>query len=451
LTAEEQDAARGAWVNAAGRLAGFLYEQIISNMQAAYDLARHELSNMLSTLNLYAQSGTPEEVIDFATQVETLAQQLGRKKAVEWAGGIRRTAAGRLGDWSRSACLAASTAIDRLMHGGRTAEAAASAERLLEQCLAAGKNAYRGAAYDIAMAYARLGRAHQMAQAIDAAIVDLIEAEQRFNEIAESGHAGAARMAYLASTDRADCLTRRGRLDEAAVLYQRVIDWSQDNNDPRQAAVGKVQLANVRRLQRRFGEAISLNDEAKDAFERLGEPELVAVAWHQIAMVYRNAGEYPSAEHACQQSLKLRQSIGNRGGQAATFSELGILYMMMGRNEDAVRFCREAAVIYVEQHDLAMEGRVHNNAALSLIRLERFDEARRELLRAIECGKPFGHSAEPWTTFNILYNMEAAVGDAAAAQDARAKAITTYLAYRRDGGQVEHPVIEQWLKEDEQS
>lgn len=53
---------------------------------------------------------------------------------------------------------------------------------------------------------------------------------------------------------------------------------------------------------------------------------------------------------------------------------------------------------------------------------------------------PFGHTAEPWTTFAILTKLERAVGNADAAALARQQAIDAYLAYRRDGGENHTPV-----------
>ena len=53
----------------------------------------------------------------------------------------------------------------------------------------------------------------------------------------------------------------------------------------------------------------------------------------------------------------------------------------------------------------------------------------------VECGKPFGHAAEPWNTRGILCDLERAVGDASAAAEAWRKAVEAYLAYRRAGGE----------------
>lgn len=106
----------------------------------------------------------------------------------------------------------------------------------------------------------------------------------------------------------------------------------------------------------------------------------------------------------------------------------------MGRPEDAVRLYRQAVEIFVSNGDLRFEGVARSNIAVILLKLRRFDEARLEIERAIECDKPFGHVAQPWETFNILCDLERAVGNFSAALAARDQAIAAYLAYRAEGG-----------------
>src|SRR5262249_54842537 len=127
--------------------------------------------------------------------------------------------------------------------------------------------------------------------------------------------------------------------------------------------------------------------------------------------------------------------LGNRSGEASTLHELGNLYHVMGRLEVAVQFYLQAGAIYIELEDQAHEGITRNNAANTLLQLKSSDEARAELLPASECNRPFGHAAQPWTTFAILCHLELAVGNAGAAAVARQQAIEAYLAYRRARGE----------------
>ena len=152
-------------------------------------------------------------------------------------------------------------------------------------------------------------------------------------------------------------------------------------------------------------------------------------------MVNQAAGRSEAAEQAYQRSLQISMRIGDRVAAASTLGELGSVYSGIERLEEAVRFYRQAADIFTELKDLRNQGVAHNNIANQLIALQRYDEARRELQHAIECNQAFGHAALPWTTYAILHNLERAVGDPAAAAEARQEAVRLYLAYRRDGGE----------------
>jgi hypothetical protein len=97
-------------------------------------------------------------------------------------------------------------------------------------------------------------------------------------------------------------------------------------------------------------------------------------------------------------------------------------------------FYRQAAAICVALGDQRYEGFARHNAAKTLVKLRRYDEARAQNLRTIECDKPFGHAAEPWKTWSILRRIENARGDEVAAREAWRQAQDSYLTYRREGG-----------------
>jgi tetratricopeptide (TPR) repeat protein len=156
-------------------------------------------------------------------------------------------------------------------------------------------------------------------------------------------------------------------------------------------------------------------------------------------MVHRETGQYEAAERAYRQALAIRVQHRLRRDEADSLNELGNLYAAMVRREEAASFHRQAAGIYGELQDLAREGVARSNLANTLLQLGRYDEARREGQRAVECRRPFGHAAEPWKIWSILYKVEQAAGDQPAAARAREQAVEAYLAYRRDGGESQTP------------
>jgi len=329
--------------------------------------------------------------------------------------------------------------IERLLESGDVQAAYTAAQQLVQNCLNAGDEAYSEAAYDIAVSHFQLGRVLLMGGAAEAALSPLAEAQQRSQQLADAGNIDAARMASAAITESGDCLRNLGRLEEAAAAYEEALKLDEKRGDARDVAAGKGQLGTVRMLQKKYAEALQIYAEARDSFESLGEPGSVATAWHQIGMVHKRAKQYDRAESAYRQSLAIKVARKNRAGEASSLTELGNLYNEMGRLEEAVIFYRQAGDIYVELQNLRDEGIDRSNIANALIKLQRYDEARTELLRAIECGKPYGHAAEPWKTFDILYDLEQATGNPQAAAAARQQAIAKYLAYRQAGGENQNP------------
>jgi tetratricopeptide (TPR) repeat protein len=253
--------------------------------------------------------------------------------------------------------------------------------------------------------------------------------------LADKGDTDAARMAAKSLTEMGDCLLTLGRLDEAAEAYEEGIRRSESLKDERTVAVGKGQLGTVRLYQKLYADALEAYEESRGIFEDLGEPSSVATLWHQTAMVHEDAGQYDAAEQAYRKSLAIEVRMHNPAGEASTLLQLGNLFDKMGRLEESVVLYRQAADKYVEIKSPADEGLARNNVAHTLIKLHRYAEAREEILRAIECDKPYGHASEPWKTWNILHDLETAEGNPDAAREARQKAFDLFLAYRNDGGE----------------
>jgi tetratricopeptide (TPR) repeat protein len=431
LGPEEREAATSAWAEAMEQEVRSLSELRDNDPALAHHLALLELPNFLAALERLATGESPERVVDLATRLEALISILNRPRMLARAVAIRTASALRLTEWSRARFEAERACIDRLIEQGRTAEAVRAAQTLHGKAEAVGGAAYEGAANDGARARLKLGRALRMSGDAKAALPHMENARLRFERLEEP------RMASMALTEEADCLTDLGRYEEAAGAYEQAIRTAGDLHDVRQVAVCKCQIATLRLLQKNYSEALRLYAESREVVERLNEPAAVALIWHQTGMVHQDAGDYEAAEQSYQKSLSIKVRIGDHGGQAMTLVGLGNLYSGMGRSEDAVRLHRQAAEIYVNNGDPRGEGVARNNIASELAKLRRFDEARLEIKRAIECITPFGHAAEPWKAFGILCNLERAVGNQSAALAARNEAIAAYLAYRSEGGATE--------------
>jgi tetratricopeptide (TPR) repeat protein len=429
----EQEQLRLRWAEGMKKLIGYLCVQRTQEATVATQLTLREMSNLLTLLQWLQVHATPEDVANIAGQVEELLAHLGRPQALAQVANVREQAARALSEWGQARFEAERRSIERLLDQGNLRAAQSATQQLLRHSLHAGDASYPGAAFDIASAYFMFGRVLKLSGCADAALAPLAEAQRRFQTLAE-GNISAARLASLTITERGDCLADLGRLEEAEVAYTDSIRRAEKLDDKRQVAVAKAQLGTVRMLQRRYAEALKIYIQARALFESLGEPGSVAVAWHKIGMVHRKAKQFEEAEHAYRQALSIWVQYNHLASEADSLSELGNLYNDMNRGEEAVAFFRQAANIYVSLQDLNHEGITRNDLAHALLKLQRYNDARVELQRTIECRKPFGHAAQPWKTWDNLHTLELAVGDFQAAAQARQQAIESYLAYRQDGG-----------------
>ena len=438
MTEAEAEAARAQWAEAMGMLTVFLYEQQFKDAQLAASLTLLELPNLMAMLSWFQNHATPEEVVNVAQGIEGLVSFLRIESALTEAVKVRERASKQLSAWSHARYMAESATRARLLDQGDLQAAHDAAQQLLQRCLTEGEAVYPEAAYDIASAYLALGVVLRRMGAAEVALLRLVEAQQYFQRLVDAGDVNAEGMLATVMHERANCLRNLGRLDEAASTYEEVITQREKDGDVRSLAVGKGQLGTVRLMQNRYDEALTIYEEVKSTFESLGEPGSVSVLWHQIGMVYKRQRRFDLAEQAYRQSLAIEVKTKNLLGEATSLGELGNFYADVGRLEDAVTFYRQAADVRVRLQDLSGEGRVRGNLANALIQLRRYDEARRELLRAIHCDTLFGHAGQTWMAWDALCDVEKAIGDDSAAAAARQKAIETYLAYRHAGGASQH-------------
>lgn len=436
MEATDRDSLTGRWVEAMRGYAEFLRQQQSLNVEVAATLTVLELPNLFVLLDLVQHAGDAEATIDLATSLYQLLQVLSKPRLLERVGKVRDAAATALGDaWNRARSLASRTRIEQQLGDGRLREALFDAQRLLQRARAAGEQAYPDADYDLAITCFLLARVLQTAGGPEQALPLLNEARQRFEAVAKE-RPGAERMVSVSLAERGKCLIDLGRVEEAAEAYEEYVHRAEELGADRDIAVGKNQLGTVRKDQRRYAEALEAYEEARERFTQLGEPGSVATVWHQTGMVYQEEGKAEAAEDAYRKSLAIKVRIGNVAGQANALNQLGNLYDdNLNRPEEAAAFYRQAADKYVEIGDAAKEGFARSNLGATLRKLGRLDEALQEIQRAIECDEQFGHASEPWKTWTSLAGIEADAGNADAAVDAKRKAVASYLAYRRDGGE----------------
>jgi tetratricopeptide (TPR) repeat protein len=435
IIASECETLTARWGEAMQAYFEFLGRQSTQNAEVAATLTALELPNLFALLEQIQLSGDVEATIALATSLYRLLKFAGKPRLLERVGQVRDATAAALGEtWNHARFEAQRSRIEQQLAGRRVREAFDGAQQLLERAQAAGEQAYLDADYDLACACRLLAQVSMAAGGSEQSLPLLDEARQRFEAVEQDRPGrGAERMAFVCLGERGGCLLDLGRLEEAASAYEESIRRAEKLQDGRSVAVGKGQLGTVRLSQRRYPEALKAHEEARDRFTRLNEPGFVAVSWHQTGIVHKAAGQPDAAEDAYRKSLAFNVRLGDSDGQARTLNQLGILYDdILNRPEEATAFFRQAVDKSVGP---AQEGSRRSNLANTLRKLRRFEEARQEILRAIECKAQLGHASHPWLSWSTLTDIETDAGNLTAAAEAKRKAIACYLAYRRDGGE----------------
>ncbi len=440
LDEAELGTSKARWSESLRQLGEFLYKQQSEDSQLADSLTLLELPNLIKSLEYVQAQAIHEITLDRAVILEQLAMQVDKPQTLAKVKAIIEEEEKKSVGWEHARFEALSMRVERLLDTGNFPQALSVAQILLDKCIKAGEGVYEGADYDIAVANLLVGRVLRMGGAFEDALKSINAAHKDFCLLAgEAGSNAAGNMVSESLAKKGECLLDLGRLEESAAAYEESIHVADELKSERHIAVGKGQLGTVRFSQGRYEDAIKAHNEAREIFENLGELNMAAVALQQQGVVFEKIGQFEEAEQAFQQSLAVNVQHGSPLDEARSLGRLGNLYAKMERPEDAVIFFRQSAEKYTETNDMANEGRVRGNLTITLIMLKRYDEARQEIQRAIECFKPYGHHVEPWRAWDKLRDIELADGNQEAAALAREQAIQLYLVCRRDGGEDQSP------------
>lgn len=230
-------------------------------------------------------------------------------------------------------------------------------------------------------------------------------------------------------SDLADNLTTIGHYDDAQKAYEDGLEISREVGDQR--SVGAI-LGNWGALALARGDRAAARDrytEALHTFQRLGEPQMEAVGWHQLGMVAQEGRDWAEAERCYRESLRIKEAQRDWPGVSRTCNQLALVAKGDGRFDDAERWYLRAIDVNEQIGQQREMAATCNNLANLYLDQNRLGEAEAYARRALAIKETLDVSAEPWTTYAILAEIAAAQGDSAAARDWRRKEQESFAAY----------------------
>jgi tetratricopeptide (TPR) repeat protein len=192
----------------------------------------------------------------------------------------------------------------------------------------------------------------------------------------------------------------------------------------------------------RLDEALKNYQESLDIKQRLGNKRGMAGSQSEIAQVQERQGKLKEAEQSYQAALKLQREIGDKAGMSTTLINLaGLMNETLGRPDDALPLLREALQLRRDAGNPAGEAMVLNNIGNVYLAKGDFAEAQTYFERTLELREKA--SVRPKDLADTLHNL----GETLSKEGRYDQALAQYLRaidLRRNSGDKRGAAIESY-------
>lgn len=136
------------------------------------------------------------------------------------------------------------------------------------------------------------------------------------------------------------------RWDDADAHFQRSFDIAQTIGDLHLQGLGLLNHAEVHLARQDYDRARQNAETALGIFDQLGCKLDKADAYKVIGRAYRETHRYPLAESRLRSAMELAMGTGSILSEAEASRELGLLYEVMGRKQEALGFLNAAEDLF---------------------------------------------------------------------------------------------------------
>ncbi|KAA3615343.1 MAG: CHAT domain-containing protein, partial [Calditrichaeota bacterium] len=141
------------------------------------------------------------------------------------------------------------------------------------------------------------------------------------------------------------------------------------------------------------------------------ELENLGTTLNNISQIYDAKGDYETALKYLQQSLKIRQQIGDKSGEGTTLNNLSQIYKARGDYDTALKYLQQSLKITQQIGDKSGEGTTLNNLSQIYKARGDYDTALKYLQQSLKIKQQIGDKSGEGTTLNNLSQIYKARGD----------------------------------------
>ena len=232
---------------------------------------------------------------------------------------------------------------------------------------------------------------------------DLMECYAHF------GEAGDVEQSDDAAQGAAGILNLIGRWDDERILANRQL--RDTRLDKARQAVWHHRLGVLAQRRGDYDTARKLYEQSLRIKEELGNRASIATTHHHLGILAQARGDYDTAHTRYQQALRIEEELGNRAGIATTHHNLGILAQARGDYDTAHKLYEQSLRIKEELGNRAsMATTYHQLGALAQARGD-YDTAHTRYQQALRIEEELGDRASMATTYHQLGILAQARGD----------------------------------------
>jgi tetratricopeptide (TPR) repeat protein len=138
-----------------------------------------------------------------------------------------------------------------------------------------------------------------------------------------------------------------GEVDLAKNNFQKALDASPSETTDEQKEKSAIihNLAGIYAQQGQVDQAIALYQQSLEIKERIGDVQGKAATLHQMAGIYARQGQVEQAIALYQQSLEIKERIGDVQGKAATLHQMAGIYARQGQVDKAIALYQQSLEI----------------------------------------------------------------------------------------------------------
>src|SRR6266542_509721 len=185
--------------------------------------------------------------------------------------------------------------------------------------------------------------------------------------------------------------------------------------------------------QRRKG--IEKYQEALELYRRAGDRGGEAETLHNIGLVYSSFGETRKALEKYNEALPIRRAAGDRRGEGATLHNLGMVYRALGETGKALEKLNEALPILREVGDREGEAAALTNIGLLYNLLGETGKALEKLNEALPIGRAAGDRIGEAYALNSIGTLYWSLGETGKALEKLNEALPIYQLMGDRGGE----------------